>query len=121
MSIFSKTKKEEKKENIPQAGDVLISQPKIKAPFLLKKARITEKSVIAADLGKYVFLVAQKANKPETAKEIEAVYGVKVKDVNMINAKPKSRRLGRNVGKVPGFKKAIITLEKGQKINIMPA
>ncbi len=88
--------------------------------FLLKRNWITEKSTALANFGKYVFLVDKKANKPETAKLIEEIYGVKVKDINIINIKSKIKRLGRSIGRVPGFKKAIVTLKEGDKIDVMP-
>lgn len=92
----------------------------LKTKEILKRNWITEKSTALANFGKYVFLVDKKANKPETTKFIEATYKVKVKDINMINIKGKTKRLGRNIGKVPGFKKAIVTLKEGHKIDTMP-
>ena len=59
-------------------------------------------------------------NKPEVAKAIESMYGVKVSSVNILNKRGKIKRLGRNTGKIPGYKKAVITLEKGNKIEVMP-
>lgn len=87
---------------------------------ILKQNWITEKSTALTNFGKYVFLVDKKANKPETAKLIEAIYKVKVKNINIINTKNKTRRLGRSIGRVPGFKKAIVTLKEGYKIDAMP-
>ena len=84
--------------------------------FLVKNPLITEKGTDLGQLDKYLFLVDKKANKPEVKKVIESVYKVKVANVNIINAKPKSRRLGRTVGTKPGYKKAIVTLAPGQKL-----
>lgn len=92
-----------------------------KARLLLKQPWITERSVGLGGLDKYVFVVDGKTNKPETKKAIEAVYGVKVKDVNIINVKGKPKRLGRSMGRTSKFKKAIVTLKKGHKIDIAPA
>ena len=88
--------------------------------FLIKRPLITEKGTDLNQLGKYLFLVDKKANKPEVKKVIEEVYKVKVSSVRVINIKPKSRRLGRTVGTVPGYKKAIVTLKPGQKLDILP-
>ena len=88
--------------------------------FLVKNPLITEKGTDLSKLGKYMFLVDKKANKPEVKKVIEGVYKVKVTDVNIINTKPKPRRLGRTLGVKPGYKKAIVTLAPGQKLDILP-
>lgn len=92
-----------------------------KARLLVRQPRVTEKSVGLAGLDKYVFVVDGKANKPETKKVIEAIYGVKVKDVNIVNVKGKPKRLGRSMGRTSNFKKAVVTLKKGHKIDIAPA
>lgn len=79
---------------------------------------ITEKSSLLALQRKYVFRVDQAENKIEIAKEVEAKYKVKVHEVNIIWTKSKKRRLGKIEGKRGGFKKAIVTLKEGQKIEI---
>ncbi|MFA5098870.1 MAG: 50S ribosomal protein L23 [Candidatus Paceibacterota bacterium] len=88
--------------------------------MLIKQPWITEKAVNAGALRKYVFMVDDKANKPEVKKMIEKIYSVKVADVNITNTKGKTKRLGRSMGKTSGFKKAIITLKEGNTIDIMP-
>ena len=91
-----------------------------KPSLLIKQAWITEKAGDLSGFNKYIFIVDKKANKPETKKAIESIYGVKVNDVNIINIKGKSKRLGRSLGKTPAYKKAIVTLKEGHKIDIMP-
>ncbi len=86
---------------------------------IIKQAWITEKAGDLTHVKKYVFIVDKKTNKPEVKKAIESIYKVKVASVNIVNAKEKPRRLGRTMGKVSGFKKAIITLKEG-KIEVMP-
>lgn len=93
----------------------------IKSSLLIRRAWITEKAGDLSGFRKYVFIVDKKANKPEIKKAIESIYGVKVADVNIINTKGKTKRLGRSLGQTPGFKKAIITTKEGHKIDIMPA
>ena len=87
---------------------------------LIKNPIITEKAAYFGTMGKYVFLVDNDANVSEAKKVIENVYNVKVIKSNVINVKSKTRRLGRSVGVKPGYKKIIVTLQKGQKLDILP-
>jgi len=84
--------------------------------FLIKNSILTEKAVALSALNKYVFLVEKKANASEIKKAIKEAYNVDAVSVNIVNVKPKKRRLGRSVGTKPGYKKAIVTLKVGQKI-----
>ena len=84
---------------------------------------ITEKMTnITADNGKYGFLVNPKANKIQIAKAIEAKFNVHVIDVRTLNysgkVKTQFRKSGRFTGKTAKFKKAIITLKEGEKIEL---
>lgn len=88
--------------------------------FLLKKPLITEKSTDLGKLGKYTFLIDQKVNAVEAKKVVENVYKVKVVNTNVINVKSKKRRLGNSVGIKSGYKKIIMTLKEGQKLDILP-
>ena len=88
--------------------------------FLIKNPIITEKAIRGSELGKYVFLVDKKATVNEIKKLVEAQYNVKVEKTNVVNVKSKTRRLGRTVGVKPGYKKVIVTLKKGQKLDILP-
>lgn len=88
--------------------------------FLVKHPIITEKATRMGALGQYMFLVASEATSPEIKKIIETSYKVKVARVQVLNVKPKPRRLGRNIGMKPGYKKAIVTLKEGQKLDILP-
>ena len=77
---------------------------------------ITENSMEGIALRKYTFKVAKDANKIEIAKAIESVFpGTKVAKINTINCKGKLKRMGRNQGYTPSFKKAVITLAEGSK------
>ena len=67
-----------------------------------------------------MFLVSQSANKSEIKKVIEKEHKVKVVSVNIINVKPKKRRLGKTIGFKPGYKKAIVTVKKGQTLDVLP-
>ena len=69
---------------------------------------------------KYVFVVDRTANKHEIALALEEIYKtkqVKVVAVNTINVKPKARRVRGRLGKTSGFKKAIVTFEKGDELD----
>ncbi len=88
--------------------------------FLIKNPIITEKAIRGSELGKYVFLVEKKATVNEIKKAVETLYNVKVEKTNVVNVKPKTRRLGKTVGVKPGYKKIIVTLKKGQKLDILP-
>ncbi|OGZ32930.1 MAG: 50S ribosomal protein L23 [Candidatus Portnoybacteria bacterium RBG_13_40_8] len=87
---------------------------------ILKEPHISEKSTDLSNDGKYTFRVFSRSNKVEIKKAINDLYGVRVKDVRIINIKPKSRTLRGLEGKRKGYKKAIITLEKGEKIEVLP-
>lgn len=84
---------------------------------IIKAPIITEKSANLEDQNKYAFLVDFKANKSEVKKAVEKLFNVKVKEVNIMTLKPKKRRVGRYVGISNRGKKAIITLEDGEKID----
>jgi len=117
MSFFKKEKKENKKETGSPA--TISGTRKNTSVFLIKKPWITERAAALTALNKYVFIVEKNATKPEVAKAIESIYGVKTSSVNIINRKSKVRRLGKNIGKISGYKKAIVTLKEG-KIDIIP-
>ena len=79
---------------------------------------VTEKSTNQSELNKIVFKVNKKFNKKLIKKNIEKIFKVEVTKVNIINKKSKTKSTrGRKV-KVPGFKKAIVTLKKGQSIDL---
>lgn len=92
----------------------------ILAPLILRNPQITEKATRLQESNCYVFKVYQRANKPEIKKAIEEKYNVKVVSLRTINAPRKRKRLGRSIGWQKGYKKAVIGLEKGQSIEIMP-
>lgn len=86
---------------------------------ILLSPTISEKTTTQAALRKYTFKVKNNATKNEIKKAVEEKFKVKVESVNIINTKSKKRRRGRIVGKKSGFRKAIVTLKKGQKIEIL--
>ena len=68
----------------------------------------------------YIFKVWPRANKTEIKKAIEDVFGVEVKGVRIVNIPKKKRRLGRIEGFRKGYKKAIVKIKEGQKIEVLP-
>ena len=87
---------------------------------ILIAPQITEKATELGDQGKYIFRVKKEARKPQIKKAIQEMYGVNIISINIINVPKKKRRSGRTEGYRAGFKKAIVTLAKGQKIEVMP-
>jgi large subunit ribosomal protein L23 len=86
---------------------------------IIKAPVITEKSSnIASDDRKYVFKVDAKANKSQIKDAIEKIFNVKVESVNTVNVHPKEKRVGRYSGMTNKYKKAIVTLVNGNKIDL---
>ena len=79
---------------------------------------ISEKATDLAMIGKYVFVVPKSSNKSEIQKAVESIYGVKVIKLNIIQKQGKRVRAGRKFGKQKDIKKAIVTIAKGQKIEV---
>ena len=77
---------------------------------ILVKPIVTERSMDDAAYKKYTFQVAKKANKYQIKKAVEEVFSVKVSKVNTMNMRGKVKRQGKNEGKRPDWKKAIVTL-----------
>lgn len=88
--------------------------------FLLKHPIVSEKATSMSHLGKYLFLVQKEATKSEIKKAVKVAYKVDAIQVNVVNIKPKTRRLGRSIGVKSGYKKAIVTLKSGQTLDILP-
>ena len=85
--------------------------------FLINKPLITDKATRASGEGKYFFVVKSEATKPEIRKAIKAMYKVDPTSINTINNPGKSKRFRNIKGRSSGYKKAIVTLKEGQKID----
>ena len=79
---------------------------------------ITEKSTILSEFNKVVFKVNKKANKSSIKKSIEKIFKVNVIKINTINIKGKSKLIKNKRSFKTGYKKAIVTLKKGQSIDL---
>ena len=88
---------------------------KTNAYEILKRPIITEKSMSVLEDKVYTFEVDKTANKTHIKLAIEELFDVKVERVNIINAKPRPRRVGKYAGYKSSFKKAIVKLTKDSK------
>ena len=82
---------------------------------VIKRPVITEASMLAMDEKKYTFDVDARANKTLVKQAVEAAFGVKVKNVNIMNVKPKFKRMGQFGGHTNKRRKAIVTLTEDSK------
>jgi large subunit ribosomal protein L23 len=91
---------------------------------VLRSPRITEKNTMLAEQNKYTFNVAREATKLEIKAAVEKMFSVRVVHVNTINHHGEMKNVGRRVRiavKLQDSKKAIVTLEPGQKISFFEA
>lgn len=109
----------EKKEEVAEKKEVKITRKGGIIYGVVKEPHISEKATDLAAVDSYVFKVFPRANKKEIKKTIESFYGVDVLRVNIIRVPAKERRMGRTVGFKKGYKKAIVKVKKGQKIEII--
>lgn len=132
MGIFSRFKKQKPAEasaTEPAVEPAVV--PAVSAPAVSEKGKkrgdawrilvrplVSEKAANAGAHNQYVFVVADKANKIDVKEAIADVYGVRPIKVNMVRLRGKKVRYGRSQGKTKAWKKAIVTLPKGKKIQI---
>jgi large subunit ribosomal protein L23 len=83
---------------------------------VLRRPLITEKATVLQEGSKYIFEVARKATKHEVGLAVEKAFKVNVTKVNVVNVKGKQKKLGRRVVMTQAWKKAVVTLMPGQKI-----
>jgi large subunit ribosomal protein L23 len=82
---------------------------------------ISEKSTGLMELNKYVFEVPMKANKVMVKQAIKALFGVQPEKINIIRVRGKIRRIRYKYGYTSAWKKAVVTLKDGEKIDIFEA
>jgi len=85
---------------------------------IIVKPVITEKATLASEAGAVVFKVAKDATKPQIKEAVEAVFGVKVKAVNTTITKGKAKKFRGRPGERSDVKKAYVTLEEGNTIDV---
>ena len=118
-------KKDSKKDNKEKAKAVSKAKKVVKEKIpvhhfeIIRKPHVSEKAFNLESEGKYVFVVSPSANKVEIKKAIQNLYGVVVKSVNIVKVPSKPKRFKGVPGIKSGYKKAVITLVKGSKIDVM--
>ncbi|WP_272009777.1 50S ribosomal protein L23 [Roseovarius sp. ZX-A-9] len=85
---------------------------------VIRKPIITEKATMSSENGAVVFEVAMACNKPQIKEAVESLFGVKVKAVNTTITKGKVKRFRGRPGKRANVKKAYVTLEEGNTIDV---
>ena len=90
----------------PQHYDVIVSPV------------ITEKATTASEHNKVVFKVSRTATKPQIKEAVEKLFDVKVKSVNTLNRRGKLKAYRNSIGRQQNFKRAIVTLEEGHRIDV---
>jgi large subunit ribosomal protein L23 len=86
---------------------------------VLLRPVISEKSVLETERNNYTFAVARDANKFQIREAVEAEFKVNVVGVRVLTVKPKQKRRGRRqLGTVAGWRKAVVTIQPGQKIEL---
>jgi large subunit ribosomal protein L23 len=103
--------KKQAKVNMNQINGVL-------AEKVLIEPWITEAATVAMELNKYIFKVSSDSAKGQIKKAIEKLYKVTVISVNTVKIPRKIRNYGRTPGWKSGFKKAVVTLKEGDKIEL---
>ncbi len=106
-----KTGKKKEAVVIPEEKASLVNK-------ILQKPLISEAVMRAQELGKYTFMVNREASKKEVALAVEAMYKVTVEKVNIMNYKGKSKFFRGKKGRTNAYKKAIVTLKKGEEIKL---
>ena len=115
-----KTKKEELAEVQPQPVSKIKEKVISSIYQILKAPLLSEKATELTKANQYVFKVFPKANKSEIKRAIEDLYNVDVLDVKILKVPRKRKRLGRFWGWKKGYKKAIVKIKEGQKIEVLP-
>ncbi len=81
---------------------------------------ITEKTMkLQAEDNKVTFEVARSANKTQVKQAVEEIFKVKVEKVNIVNVRPRTKRMGRYVGQTSAVRKAIVKLAEGNSIELV--
>nr|YP_010204112.1 ribosomal protein L23 [Ahnfeltia fastigiata]UAT97667.1 ribosomal protein L23 [Ahnfeltia fastigiata]UAT97871.1 ribosomal protein L23 [Ahnfeltia fastigiata] len=87
---------------------------------IIKYPLITDKTTKLLEENQYCFAVDRKANKLDIKKAVEYLFNVKVKKVNTSHPPEKKRTIGKFIGKKPHYKKAVVTLNSEDRINLFP-
>ena len=119
----SESKKIESKDKVQKPADKKVEKGEVKgttkeAYRILLKPLITEKASSLGSLNKYVFAIDPRMNKVEVKKAVRTIYKVEPIKVNISNIVGRQVRFGKVKGKTKSWKKAVITLRPGDKIEV---
>lgn len=125
MALFGNTT-EEKKETVVKKASASIAASKktlaVKesplATRILSRPRITEKSYALNALNQYVFVVSKTATKKSVKRAVEEAYAVQVEKVRIVRLPAKRRLFGKSIGMKSAIKKAIVSVAKGQSLEL---
>jgi len=118
--MFKYLKKQQKKRNAKSPSLKKVKVITSDTAFIyLESPHITEKATFLAELNQYIFKVKNNSNKIQIKEAVESLYDIDVVNVNIIRIPAKKKRIGRIQGKKPGYKKAIIKVKEGQKIEFI--
>ncbi len=127
MGIFDKFKKESVSGKTRPAGrpqketaTAASKQPSGEYHGILERPVLGEKATFLETSDQYIFQVIGGATKSEVCKAVERIFGVKVEKVNIMNRAGKTKFLRGHLGQQAGFRKAIVKLRKGDKIEVIP-
>lgn len=85
---------------------------------VLRRPLVTEKGTTLQTAGKYIFEVGRDANKQQIKEAVQKAFKVTVVAVNIVNMHGENKRVGRKITTTPRWKKAIVTLKAGDKIQL---
>jgi len=85
---------------------------------ILRRPLVTEKNATLQAVGKYAFEVDRRANKIQVKEAVEKAFNVTVTGVNVMNMPGKMKRMGKGMTLTPNWKKAVVTLKPGEKIDL---
>lgn len=125
MSILHTIKKtitgesgKKEKSVMKKSSAAAVNPARMPASSLIVRPHVTEKSsLMQANNNIYAFRVSSRATANEIKKEIQRMFSVTVVRVNMANMPSKKIRFGGREGRVPGFRKAMVLLKEGEKID----
>jgi large subunit ribosomal protein L23 len=109
-----------KKISTPEVVAPVVTSTDVKRFSALREPLITEKTMaLIQNHNQVTVKVDPNSNRTEIKLAFEAIYKVKVADVRIVNVRPHAtRRGGKYQGRVPGFKKAIVTLKEGEALDL---
>ncbi|PIR03553.1 MAG: 50S ribosomal protein L23 [Candidatus Magasanikbacteria bacterium CG11_big_fil_rev_8_21_14_0_20_39_34] len=136
MGILKKLTKNETEEKVQAEPQIKAASPSKKSPSdkqtktrktaigineayrILVRPLVSEKTNTQESQGKYTFIISPTASKVEVKKAVQAVYGVLPSRVNISNVEGKKVRSGRFTGRRNDYKKAIVSVKKGERLDI---